>query len=235
MPSDRELTVLVPVYNEERTLPAIMEAIAAALPAAQVVYIDDGSKDGSLALLRRLARPQDLVLTKENGGKGSAIRLGLSHAEGRFTVIQDADLEYDPVEIHLLLAEAKKHPGAAVFGSRFKTKNPNIYKRFLIGNKVVTAFLNLLFFSSVSDSYTCYKLLPTELFRVLPLTANGFELEAEMCALCLKRKVPIREIPISYRPRTIEEGKKINGRDAWRGIRMMWKIRWKRGMHYHRS
>lgn len=123
------------------------------------------------------------------------------------------------------MAEAEAHPGSAVFGSRFMQRNPNIYKRFLIGNKVLTAWMNLLFFASVSDSYTCYKLLPTDLFRSLNLQSNGFEMEAEICAKCLRRRINIREVPISYSPRTIEEGKKIGWRDAVKGLNMMARIR----------
>ncbi len=221
-----ELSIIVPVYNEARTLEAIMSAISAACPDAQIVYVDDGSKDASLELLKKHARPSDLVLTKPNGGKGSAIRMGLEHATGTYTVIQDADLEYDPQEIHKLLAAAKAEPGAAVFGSRFfHGKTPHIYWRFLLGNKAMTALMNLLFFAALTDTYTCYKLLPTALFRNLKLTSGGFELEAEITAKCLRRWVHIVEIPISYHPRSIEEGKKINWKDAVKGAVMMVKVR----------
>ncbi|MBP7114632.1 MAG: glycosyltransferase family 2 protein, partial [Candidatus Peribacteraceae bacterium] len=98
------LSVLVPVYNEARTLKRVMDALVTALPESQIVYIDDGSSDTSLEILRASARPQDKVLTKENGGKGSAIRLGIQEATGEYVVIQDADLEYDPAEIKVLLA-----------------------------------------------------------------------------------------------------------------------------------
>ncbi len=218
------LTVLVPVYNEAPTLPRIMTAITEACPEAQVVYVDDGSKDGSLAILREHARPQDLVLTKPNGGKGSAIRMGLEKAQGRFTVIQDADLEYDPTEIRSLLVQAQR-TGGAVFGSRFLRPNPNIYRRFLLGNKVMTWGANVLFGLRLTDSYTCYKLLPTAAFRSLGLTANGFELEAEICAKCALSGILITEVPITYHPRRIEEGKKIGWQDARKGIRMMWRLR----------
>lgn len=220
-----QLSIIVPVYNEERTLRTIIHAITDKCPDAQIIYVDDGSRDASLQILKGSARESDMVLTKENGGKGSAIRLGLSHARGDYTVIQDADLEYDPSEIHLLVEEAVRHPGSAVFGSRFLTPNPNIYKRFLIGNKTLTACMNILFGSKLTDSYTCYKLLPTHRFRELGLTANGFELEAEICAKCVKSGIAIREIPISYKPRTIAEGKKINWKDAVKGIAMMWRVR----------
>ena len=220
-----ELSIIVPVYNEERTLRTVMHSIVERCPTAQVIYVDDGSKDRSLAILREEARPQDIVLTKQNGGKGSAIRMGLKHATGTFTAIQDADLEYDPGEILLLLKEAKEHPGSAAFGSRFLKKSPNIYKRFLLGNKLMTGWLNLLFGSKITDSYTCFKLIPTKDFQAFHLTGNGFELEAEICIQCILRSIPIREIFITYRPRTIEEGKKISWRDAWLGFWTILKLR----------
>lgn len=223
-----ELTIIVPVYNEERTLVAIMTALGEKCPDAQIVYVDDGSTDRSKTMLHSYARPRDIVITKENGGKGSAIRAGLEKAGGEYTVIQDADLEYDPAQIATLLQEAQTHAGSAVFGSRFLQANPNIYKRFLLGNKVLTACLNVLYGSRLTDSYTCYKLLPTNVFRSLNLVSRGFELEAEICAKCLRKNIPIRELPITYSPRTIEEGKKINWRDALKGLMTMLRLRWTR-------
>lgn len=213
------------MYNEERTLLTIMKEIVERVPTAQVVYVDDGSKDGSLSILKANARPQDIVLTKPNGGKGSAIRKGLEAATGTYTVIQDADLEYDPAEMNMLLDTAKKNPGHAVFGSRFLRENPRIYRRFLLGNKTLTFCMNLLFGSKLTDSYTCFKLLPTKTFQDLHLTSNGFELEAEICGRALRSGIPITEIPISYKPRTVEEGKKINWKDAVKGLMMMVKVR----------
>lgn len=220
-----QLSILVPVFNEERTLPVIMRRIAETNPDTEIVYVDDGSADRSLELLRAHARPQDRVIAAPHGGKGAAIRRGLQEVSGNYTVIQDADLEYDPAEIRMLLREAFDHPGSAVFGSRFLTPNPNLYKRYLLGNKVLTMLMNLLFGSRLTDSYTCYKLLPTVHFRALRLTADGFELEAEICARCIRSGIPIRELPISYHPRSIEEGKKIKLRDAWKGLWMMVRVR----------
>lgn len=220
------LSIIVPVYNEERTLVAIMTALSEKCPDAQIVYVDDGSADRSKTILNSYARPQDTVISKKNGGKGSAIREGLLHAKGDYTVIQDADLEYDPADILKLFGEAQKYPGCAVFGSRFLQDNPNIYKIFLLGNKTLTAWLNLLFGSRLTDSYTCYKLLPTEVFRSLELTSRGFEMEAEICGKCLRRGITIREIPVTYKPRTIEEGKKIVWKDAFKGVMMMWRTKW---------
>ena len=219
-------TVLVPVFNEEETVVEVMHKLQKACSDAQVVYVDDGSVDRSLALLEENAKEGDQVLHKPNGGKGSAIREGLQYAKGKYTVIQDADLEYDPAEITLLVEEAEQGGHQAVFGSRFLKKNPNIYKRFLLGNKVLTLIVNILFGSKLTDSYTCYKLLETNLFTSLELEAQGFEMEAEICGKCLKKGIEIQEIPISYTPRTIAEGKKIGWRDALRGLKMMWKVRW---------
>jgi len=219
------LSVLVPAYNEAATLETVMASLATACPDAQIVYVNDGSSDGTENILRKNARPQDVVISKPNGGKGSAIREGLAQATGDYTVIQDADLEYDPAEIRLLLDKAKATPGIAVFGSRFLRANPNIYRRFLLGNKAMTAFLNLLFGARLTDSYTCYKLLPTPLFRSLDLRSNGFELEAEICCKTLKKNVRIEEIPISYKPRSIEQGKKIRFSDAVKGAWMILRLR----------
>lgn len=218
------LSIIVPVYNEARTVATIMEELSRIWPDAEILYVDDGSKDGSLEILRQHARPRDKVLTKENGGKGSAVRLGIAEATGTFTVIQDADLEYDPSEIRLLLEEAQQRHGI-VFGSRFLRPNPNLYKRYLMGNKAMTLIVNVLFGSHLTDSYTCYKLFPTEALKELPLKARGFELEAELCAYPLKSGKEIREIAISYKPRSLEEGKKIRFKDAWKGALTLFKIR----------
>ncbi len=228
MESTPLLTIIVPVFNEEPTLEEIMGRIVSANPDAEIIYIDDGSKDASLTILQKNARPRDLVLTKENGGKGSAIRFALPNARGSSIVIQDADLEYDPKEIRTLSEEAKRNPRAAVFGSRFLRPNPNLYKRYLIGNKVLTFILNFLFGGTLTDSYTCYKLFPTDILKNLNLEANGFEIEAEFCAKLLKKGIPIVEVPISYHPRSLKEGKKIRFRDAWKGIATMFRVRFSR-------
>jgi glycosyltransferase involved in cell wall biosynthesis len=222
----QKLSILVPIFNEERTLESIMKSIASACHDAQIIYVDDGSQDASLRIVQKHKRPHDLVLTKSNAGKGSAIRKGLEHATGTFTVIQDADLEYDPHELAHLVEEAERNPGSAIFGSRFLKPNPYIYWRFLIGNKVLTFWINLLFRGTITDSYTCYKLIPTAIFQALALEGNGFELEAEITAKCLKKGITIREVPISYKPRSVEAGKKIRFKDAWKGAVMALKLRY---------
>ncbi len=218
------LTILVPVYNEEATIAEVMRILATIFSTSEIIYIDDGSRDRSLEIIKRCKRPEDIVLSKPNGGKGSAIREGLLHAHGEFCVIQDADLEYNPSEILVLLREAQEHPMSIVFGSRFLKPNPNIYPLYLLGNKMLTWMLNMLFGGHLTDAYTCYKLFPTALLKTLPLTSCGFELEAELAAYPLKNGHKIRECSITYQPRTFEQGKKINWRDAVKGIWTMVRI-----------
>jgi len=213
------------VYNEERTVAAVAERLIGCCPQAQCIFIDDGSTDRTPDVLRFKARPQDRVITTAHAGKGSAVGRGIEHALGAFTIIQDADLEYDPGQIPGLLEAAMRNRGAAVFGSRFLTRNPCIYPSRLLGNKVITLCINILFNAHLSDSYTCYKLLPTDLMRSLKLESTGFELESEICCKCLRRGIPIIEIPITYVPRRIEDGKKIRWYDAIQGLLTAARIR----------
>ena len=224
----KHYSILIPVYNEEATVAEIIAALHEHCGDAELIFINDGSSDGSLRILQEKSRAEDIVIDKPNGGKGSAIRAGLEKAAGTYCIIQYADLEYDPAQIPGLVSIAEHHKDSAIFGSRFLRKNPNIYKRFLLGNKVLTGVLNLFFFTRITDSYTCYKLLPTQLFQSLELTANGFELEAEICCKCIKKGISIQEVPISYKPRRVEEGKKIKLSDAWKGIHMILKQRFSR-------
>ncbi len=229
MKSTLRLSIIVPVYNESRTIVTIVRTLHEIFPDnVELIFVDDGSTDDSLRILRQEMREGDIVLTKENGGKGSAVRFGITKATAPFTVIQDADLEYDPREILTLLHYAEEHPGTIVFGSRFLKKNPNIYKRNYIGNRLITLILDLLFLGTLTDSYTCYKLFPTAILKSLPLHAQGFELEAELSAWPLKLGIHIHELPITYRPRSLEEGKKIRAVDAWRGFCTMLAIRFRR-------
>lgn len=223
--SGSTLTILIPVYNESATIEAIMLALREHCSDAEHIYIDDGSTDDSLLNIRALARPHDIVITKPNGGKGSAIREGLLRATNAYTIIQDADTEYHPSHIESLLNAALHHPGCAVYGSRFLRKNPSTHWRFRAGNILLTRIANVLFGARITDSYTCYKLLPTKLFQSLNLESRGFELEAEITGKCLRRSISIVEVPITYRPRSVAEGKKIRWHDAWRGLVVLWRER----------
>lgn len=205
----------MPVYNEERTLPQIIERLHRACgDFAQIIFVDDGSGDRSLAILREQARPGDIVLTKSNGGKGSALRLGFPHARGRYTIVQDADLEYSPEEIPGLLAFAEERGHPVVFGSRrLKKQKQFIHLTAFLGGSFLTYLCNFLYGTRLTDQPTCYKLIQTDILRSLPLKENDFRFDPEVTVLLARRGIPVVEYPISYTPRSYAEGKKIGFKD----------------------
>ncbi len=217
------LSVVIPCYNERAHVLDILAVVEAQASVSEIVLVDDGSTDGTRDVLRDLERrraaapgPKPLVLLfrERNEGKGAAVRAGLAAVTGDVTIIQDADLEYDPADYAKLLAEVEK--GApAVFGSRYLHGHRDAAWH-LVGNKSLTWFSNLLTFRHLTDMETCYKMLRTPLFRSLPLRERGFGLEPEIAGLLCRKGVPIRELPISYRPRSYAEGKKIGWRDAFK-------------------
>ncbi|MFA6039745.1 MAG: glycosyltransferase family 2 protein [Candidatus Peribacteraceae bacterium] len=220
------LSIVVPVYNEERTLPAIMERLQKACGFAQVIYVDDGSRDGSLQILHERALPQDTVLTKPNGGKGSAVRMGYEHAVGRYTIVQDADLEYSPEEIPSLLSFAEERSLPAVFGSRrLKTQKQFVHILFFIGGSMLTYLCNALYRTRLTDQPTCYKMVQTDILKMIPLRENDFRFDPELTALLARFEVPIAEYPVSYTPRSVAEGKKINWTDWFKWVWVFLKLR----------
>ncbi|TSC59208.1 MAG: glycosyl transferase 2 [Candidatus Peregrinibacteria bacterium Greene0416_19] len=219
VPSPR-LTIVVPVYNEERTLETIIDRIFQSCgEIANVVFVDDGSKDRSLEILKRRARPQDTVLTKPNGGKGSAVRMGYAHAIGVYTIVQDADLEYAPSDIPPLLEQAEAHHLPAVFGSRrLKKQKQFVHLSTFIGGSMLTHICNMLYRTRLTDQPTCYKMVRTDIIRRLPLKENDFRFDPELTVLLAQNGIHIREFPVSYSPRTRKEGKKINWKDWFKWV-----------------
>ncbi|NMC44629.1 MAG: glycosyltransferase family 2 protein [candidate division Zixibacteria bacterium] len=216
-----ELSIIVPVFNEEKTLPAILDWLIALPADKEIIVVDDASGDGSGAILQRYAGTGRIVLLRhgENQGKGAAIVTGLAAAHGEYTVIQDADLEYDPDDILVMLAEAKRHHAPAVFGSRVRNIASGIsYRRYYWGGRFLTFLANLLYRVNISDESTCYKMVRTDLMKSLGLTCRRFEFCPELVAKLGRRKIPIREIPIRYHPRKMEEGKKIRWHDGAEAI-----------------
>ncbi len=221
------LSIVVPVYNEERTLETIINRVFAACGGfAEVIFVDDGSKDRSLQILREKARPQDTVLTKPNGGKGSAVRMGFARARGRYVIVQDADLEYSPEEIPALLEEAEKNDFPALFGSR-RLKRQKQYAHLLtfIGGSLLTHMCNVLYGTRLTDQPTCYKMVRGDVLAGLPLCEDDFRFDPELTAMLIRRGIPIVERPISYKPRTVAEGKKINWKDWFRWAWVFLKLR----------
>src|SRR4051794_13325906 len=205
------LSILMPVYNEAET---VIEAVEATLRAdlgveRELIVVNDGSTDGTGDLLAAHEWPPEVQLLshEENRGKGAAVRTGLSHASGEITAILDADLEYDPHDLTGLIAPIQEGEANAVFGVRAFEGHTSHSFLYVMGNRGVTLAANLLFNVYLKDLMTCHKVIRTEIFRMLPLEANGFDIEPEITARLLKRKERIYEVPVHYRARASDQGK----------------------------
>ena len=218
-----ELSVLIPVYNEERTLERLLQAVDERPEVTEIVIVDDGSTDGTADILRGCTfnHPVQLIRHDRNRGKGAAVRTALAAATGEFAVIQDADLEYDPAELPSLLAPIERGRASIVYGSRSFAAHSAYSFWFVMGNKLVTLWTNVLFNSYLSDMETCYKLMPVAVWRSLDLSANGFDIEPEITAKLLRAGHRIYEVPISYAARGRTEGKKLTWRD---GLLALWTL-----------
>lgn len=209
------LSVLIPAYNEERSIAQILEKVLAEPTAKEVVVVDDGSKDRTSEIVAAFAdRGVRLVRHERNSGKGAAIHTALRHARGRFVIIQDADLEYDPNDFPKILAPLLSGRSDVVYGSRNMTRNPRVSKVFYWGGRAVTFVANILFGSHLTDEATCYKAMKRDLMDTLHLQSRGFGFCAEVTGKLLRRGVRILEVPITYNPRGWEEGKKIKASDG---------------------
>ncbi|MFH1837581.1 MAG: glycosyltransferase family 2 protein [Candidatus Omnitrophota bacterium] len=220
-----KLSVLVPVYNEVKTLPNIIDKIKAVDIEKEIILVDDFSTDGTRELLvekfEHSSGDVRVFYHEKNGGKGRAVRTALEHASGEFCIIQDADLEYDPNDFKRLVEYAEERSEAAVYGSRFLDGWKSTSFPHFIVNKSLTVLTNLLFGSNLTDMETCYKLVRTDIMKDLDLRADRFELEPEITSKLLKKGHSIPEIAISYQGRSYHEGKKIGWRD---GIEAVWTL-----------
>lgn len=219
------LSVIVPVYNEAKTIGKIIEKINSVEIDKEIIVVDDSSTDESNRILRE-AKYDNLKVVHHTSrrGKGAAFLTGLSQAEGEFIVIQDADLEYDPRDYIKLLQEIRSGSCDIVFGKRFQKGYKGLVMHQL-GNKALSMLLNFLFSSHISDYATCYKLARRETFKELGLEANGFDMDVEIVCKALKKKMRISEVPVYYNPRTYREGKKIRWRDGLWAMFYMFKYR----------
>ncbi len=217
-----KLSILVPVYNEAGTVIATLKRILGVdYPCEiEVVVVDDGSADATGGLLAGVGDERVRVETHPiNRGKGAAIKTAARGATGDYMIICDADLEYSPEEIPALLMPVLSGEATVVYGTRsFGSHNAYSFW-YVMGNKGVTLAANLLFNAYISDLETCFKLLPTELYRELDVRSAGFGMEAELTAKLLGRGIRPYEVPISYRARSREEGKKLTWRD---GVEALW-------------
>jgi glycosyltransferase involved in cell wall biosynthesis len=206
------LTVIIPCHNEAATLPQILAQVRAVELEKEIIAVDDCSTDTSYTVLKAEAKrtPNMLVLRHErNSGKGAAIRTGLARASGEITIIQDADLEYDPQDYYALVQPIIGRRVDVVFGSRFMGRHTGMYFWNAIGNKGLTFLTNLLFNCWISDMETCYKVMRTEILKSLQLESTDFRIEPEITAKVLRQGHRIFEVPVSYLGRTYEEGKKM--------------------------
>lgn len=225
-----KLSIIVPVFNEEKTIREILSRLLKAkLPVEkEIIVVNDGSTDRSLEIIREFAkkRGEILVISKKNGGKGSAVITGMKNSTGSIMIVQDADLEYNPEEIESVIMPILEEKAKVVFGSRFKGKI--IGKKILshyIGNKVLSLATAILFFHRISDMETCYKAFRREVVKGIEIHAKKFDFEPEITAKILKNGHAILEVPISYRARTHKEGKKIKVQDGLVALKTLLKYR----------
>jgi dolichol-phosphate hexosyltransferase len=222
-PQNTGLSVLMPVFNERPTIATAIERVLAAdvsVDGLELIVVDDGSTDGTGELLNGREWPENvrIVRHERNRGKGAALRTGLAHASGEYATVMDADLEYDPSNFSALLAPLLAGDADAVYGVRGFQAHSAYSFWYVVGNKVVTLAANVLYNAWLSDLMTCQKVLRSSLFRTLPLRENGFAIEAEITARLLRAGVRIFEVPITYRARRREEGKKLTPLDGLKVI-----------------
>lgn len=232
----KKVSIIIPAFNEAETVARVVEkVIAVELEGLEreIIVVDDGSTDTTSVVLEGIeTRWPALVKVmrhEDNRGKGAAIRTALEQVTGDIVITQDADLEYDPREFPRLLALFEDPAVRVVYGSRNLAKNPRSSWRFYWGGRLVSCVTNLLYASDLTDEATGYKVFRTDLLRSLNLQADGFAFCPEVTGKVLKRNIKIHEIPISYRPRSLEEGKKISWRDGLKAVWVLLRQRLGRG------
>ncbi len=220
------LAVVIPVYNEEKTIASLLDTVLDQRPVEEVIVVDDASKDKTYEIVSQKAKDDSRIkLFKHdyNQGKGAALRTGFMNVKAPFVIVQDADLEYDPTEYYLLLKPVLMDKADVVFGSRFLGFGAHrvLYYWHSLGNQILTMMSNMATNLNLTDMETCYKLFRKEVLDKIKVEENRFGFEPEITAKVSKLNVRIYEVPISYYGRTYDEGKKIGWKD---GVRAFWCI-----------
>ena len=223
-----KLSVIIPVYNEVESIETIIQRVRATNLVHEIVLVDDGSKDGTRDILKKLEGQKDLhiILHEKNQGKGAAVRTGMFSAKGDILLIQDADLEYDPRDYPDLLKPIEEGLADVVYGSRFLGKAHRVTMFWhMVANKSLTLMTNILYNTILTDMETGYKVFRKEVIQGMTIRANSFNFEPEFTAKILKRNYRIFEVPITFNPRDYSQGKKIKLHDAFEAVWALLKYR----------
>jgi len=225
------LSIIIPVYNEAKTILEILNRVEAVNfgMEREIIVIDDGSTDGTTQLLesriKNLETGIRTIFKESNEGKGAALRRGFQEAKGDIVAVQDADLEYDPNELLNLIKPILEGRLEVVYGSRFLKKIHHHYFLFYLGNRFMSFLYKIFYNAKITDPMTCYKIFKKDILNKFSLRSDGFEIESELTINFLKAGYKILELPISYQSRTFQEGKKINWKDGLKSIWVILKIK----------
>ena len=226
-------SVIVPFFNEEKTLETAVLNLLKEAFASEIILVNDGSYDESLKIATRLSKEQTsikLIDSKENKGKGHALKLGIKESTKKYIGIFDADLEYYPKDLKKLFQEIDEKKLDLVWGSRFigNSRRNNLYRRTLFANYFLSKLFSMIYKNKVTDVASCYKMIPTDYFKKIKIESSGFEFEIEVLAKYLNIHNKISEVPIKYSGRSYAEGKKIKSIDGFKYIYWMFKCKkWK--------
>lgn len=222
------LSIIIPCFNEESNLiPIIKKVLKAPVAQKEIIVIDDCSTDNTREILENKVKPlvHKIIYHEKNAGKGAALRSGFKAATGDIVIIQDADLEYDPMEYPLIINPILEEKAAVVYGSRFLNQKRKGYLANRLANLILTGFSNIFTHQRLTDMETCYKAFRREVIQSIEIEENRFGFEPEITAKISKQNIKIHEVPISYYPRSNTEGKKIGIKDGIRALYVIWRYR----------